>query len=128
MRNYTFSNGGFTFKRVNKKVARIAYNHGLTVHFCPVNIRPFSPWGLDMDINKRFQNCGDQSFEAIVNAFEIYNCRDNETGRYTAFYIPVCRVDRFTGEASTVETLGTLETYDTRYLQENTHNATIAHF
>lgn len=128
MNKYTFTEKGFSFKRVNKRLARIAYNNGLTIRFCPVNIRPGSFWGLDMDINKHFQNCGDQSFESVLNAFEYYNCRDNETGRYTAFYIPVRVVDRFTGEAPTAGTLGTVEEYDHNYLQDNTHSATIAHF
>lgn len=50
--------------------------------------------------------------EKAVNAFEIYNCTDNETGRYTAFYIPVVTVDRFTGETPTAYTLGTVKQYD----------------
>lgn len=36
----------------------------------------------------------------------------NETGRYTAFYIPVVTVDRFTGETPTAYTLGTVKQYD----------------
>jgi hypothetical protein len=51
-----------------------------------------------------------------VNAFENYNCTDNETGRYTAFYIPVVTVDRFTGEKPTAATLGTVTQYDYRYI------------
>lgn len=50
------------------------------------------------------------------NAFEFYNIRGNETGHYTAFYIPVREVDRFTGEAPTAATLGTVTQYDYRYI------------
>ena len=52
------------------------------------------------------------TFEEVLNAFEFYNIRGNETGRYTAFYIPVREVDRFTGETPTAYTLGTLKQYD----------------
>lgn len=57
MRNYTFTENGFTFKRINKAQAKRAYNNGLTVRFCPVNLRPGSPFRLDMDMNKVQQNC-----------------------------------------------------------------------
>ena len=93
MRNYTFTENGFTFKRINKAQAKRAYNNGLTVRFCPVNLRPGSPFRLDMDMNKVQQNCAGVDFEQLVNAFEFYNCRSNETGKYTAFYIPVETVD-----------------------------------
>lgn len=80
--------------------------------FCPVNMRPFTPWHLEIDVNKNFEGYNGVSFEKAVNAFEIYNCTDNETGRYTAFYIPVVTVDRFTGETPTAYTLGTVKQYD----------------
>lgn len=57
MRNYTFTENGFTFKRINKAQAKRAYNNGLTVRFCPVNLRPGSPFRFDMDMNKVQQNC-----------------------------------------------------------------------
>lgn len=97
MNKYSFTNNGKTWERITKKQARAAYNNGLTVLFCPVNMRPFTPWHLEIDVNKNF---------------EIYNCTDNETGRYTAFYIPVVTVDRFTGETPTAYTLGTVKQYD----------------
>ena len=61
-------------------------------------MRPFTPWHLEINVNKNFEGYNGVSFEKAVNAFEIYNCTDNETGRYTAFYIPVVTVDRFTGK------------------------------
>lgn len=117
MRNYTFTENGFTFKRINKAQAKRAYNNGLTVRFCPVNLRPGSPFRLDMDMNKVQQNCAGVDFEQLVNAFEFYNCRSNETGKYTAFYIPVETVDRFTGEKPTAGTLGTVEQYAYSYME-----------
>lgn len=117
MRNYTFTENGFTFKRINKAQAKQAYNNGLTVRFCPVNLRPGSSFRFDMDMNKAQQNCAGVNFERLVNVFELFNCRDSKTGKYTAFYIPVETVDRFTGEKPTAATLGTVKQYDYSYME-----------
>lgn len=100
MKNYIFTNNGFIFKRVNKATARACYNSGLTVHFCPVNLRPFNRYGfgLDMDMNKNDIGNDGSTFDNVLMYFEAYNCRDSETGKYTAFYIPVVYRDKFTGE------------------------------
>lgn len=116
MNKYSYTKNGFTFERIDKKQARTAYKNGLTVVFCPCNIRPGSFWGLDMDMNKAQQNCDGIEFEKLVNSFEYYNC-NSETGRYTAFYIPVEYVDRFTGEAPTAATLGTVKQYAYKYME-----------
>ena len=112
MNKYSFTNNGKTWERITKKQARAAYNNGLTVRFCPCNLRPGSPFRLDMDMNRAQENCAGVDFEKLLNAFEFYNCTVNETGRYTAFYIPVVTVDRFTGEAPTAYTLETVKQYD----------------
>lgn len=117
MRKYSFSVDGFNFERINKAAARVAYNNGLTVLFCPVNIRPGSFFRLDMPMNKAQQNCAGVDFEKLLNAYEFYNCTNSETGRYAAFYIPVAYVDRFTGETPTAETLGTIRQYDYEYME-----------
>lgn len=88
MKARLFKHNNFEFLRVNKITARRAYNNGLTVIFCPVNIIPFGYWGLSMDINKNNINCDNQTFENVLTQYEYYNC-NNETGNYTAFYIPV---------------------------------------
>ena len=41
MNKYSFTNNGKTWERITKKQARAAYNNGLTVLFCPVNMRRF---------------------------------------------------------------------------------------
>ena len=86
---YFYDENKNKFKRVDKRTARRAYNAGVDVHFCPVNLRPFNRYGfgLDMTINKNDISCDGQTFETVLNAFEFYNCRDTETGFYTAFYI-----------------------------------------
>ena len=113
MNNYTFSDGGFDFKRVNKTTARRAYNNGLQVVMCPCNLRPGFPWYPESFVNGK----SGATFEETLNAFEFYNIRGRETGRYTAFYIPVVTVDRFTGDAPTAENPGTVEQYDYNYLR-----------
>ena len=89
MKKYSFTNNGKTWERITKKQASAAYNNGLTVLFCPVNMRPFTQWHLEIDVNKAFEDYNGVSFANAVNAFEIYNCTSAETGRYTAFYMEV---------------------------------------
>lgn len=117
MRKYTYTENGFTFERIDRKQARRAYNNGLTVIFCPCNLRPGSPFRLDMEMNKKQENCAGVDFDRLVNVFEMFNCRDRETGRYTAFYIPVEYVDRFTGEKPTAETMGTVKQYNYKFME-----------
>lgn len=87
MRQFNFSDGNKNYKRIDKRTARRAYNAGLTVHFCPCNLRPFGFWSCGVDINKNRESLNGYTFDSIVNHFEYYNCRDTETGKYTAFYI-----------------------------------------
>ena len=94
------------------EAARRAYNNGLRVMLCPVNLRPGYPYHPETSISGKAA----ATFEEALNAFEFYNIRGNETGHYTAFYIPVREVDRFTGEAPTAATLGTVTQYDYRYI------------
>lgn len=93
MRKMRFEHDGFTFERIDKKAARTAFNNGLAVLFCPVNMPPFSTWYNASAISKK----DSESFESVLNAFEYYNC-NSETGRYTAFYIPIKWVDGFNPE------------------------------
>lgn len=116
MKQYTFVENGFTFERINKKQARRAYNNGLTVRFCPCNIRPDFPLGLGMDMNRIQQNCEGVAFDVLLNQFEWYNC-NTETGKYTAFYIPVIIIDSFTGEQPTSSTVNTNKQYDYKYME-----------
>lgn len=74
------------FIRANKRSARALYRTGQQnrLFLCPVNLNP-EHWGL-------YCNCGGYDtgagFDTLVNSFEYYNCINNETGRYTAFYVP----------------------------------------
>lgn len=124
MRKYTYTENGFTFERIDRATARRAYINGLSVVACPVNLRPGKPYHPETVLNRknREQFTADEigvknDFNNLINLFEYYNCINSETGKYTAFYIPVVYVDRFTGEAPTAETLGTVKRYDYKYME-----------
>lgn len=108
MKKYSYTHDGYTFERVSKTTARRAYKNGLHVVLCPCNLRPGYPFHPETSISGKAA----ATFEEALNAFEYYNIRNRETGRYTAFYIPVVTVDRFTGETPTAYTLGTVKQYD----------------
>ncbi len=82
MRNYNFTG----LKRINKTIARKIYNNGGEVLFIPCLLNPLNNfYCLGIWENKDLQGQYD-SFDNLVNHFEWYNC-NNETGKYTAFYI-----------------------------------------
>ena len=125
MRKYQYTEKGFAFERVNKRTARAAYLNGLSVVACPVNLRPGAPWRHEAVLNRKqreqfiIDEIGAKNdFNNLIASFEYYNCRDAKTGKYTAFYIPVKIVDRFTGEAPTVNTLETVKQYDYDFMEE----------
>jgi len=79
MRNIT-ANG---YKRITKKTAERLYELGQPVLFCPVKLIPGGSWGNGCTITKKEGT----TFTQALNAFEYYNCINNETGYYAAFYI-----------------------------------------
>lgn len=95
MKNLVFSYNNHNFVRVSKKTAKRFFDKGLTVVFCPCNLRPFGFWGCESFVNPA--NCDGQAFDTVVNSFEYYNCNLSETGKYTAFYIPAFYADKKTG-------------------------------
>ena len=93
MRKYIFTEKSHTFKRINKKTARTAYKNGLTVIICPCNLRPFTPWHNEHRLNRK------DRAQFVIDEIGVIN-------------------DRFTGEAPTPATLGTVEQYDYSYMQQ----------
>lgn len=101
MRKYTYSDTvqgkKYEFMRISKKKARAAFNNDLPLVFCACNMRPGEPWHPEIIVDpKQQKEEHGREFDAAVNNFEWYNCTLNETGKYTAFYIPVC-CETFTG-------------------------------
>lgn len=97
MKNYIFTdNNGLKYRRVSRQMAKRLYNNGANVVLCPSNLRPFGAWSCETTIN--VNNYRDEStdkigknvdnFDRITNEFLFYNCVNNETGRYIAFYVP----------------------------------------
>lgn len=112
MREYTYTDGGKTYTRISKAKARAAYNAGLAVVLCPVKLRPGTPWHPETHVSK--ERSEGESFDNVLNAFGFYNIRNTETGQYTAFYIPVRYVDRFTGAPCNPWDAGAIQEYDDR--------------
>ena len=115
MKQYTYSDAGFTFERVTRTKAKAAYNNGLRVVLCPCNLRPCYPFHPESSISGKAA----ADFETQENAFIYYNCTSKETGRRPAYYIPVRLVDAFTGDTPTADTLHRVKQYDYRYIGEN---------
>lgn len=89
MNKYSFTFNGQKWERVSKQQALKAYNKGLSVWLCPVNLTPFTVWHVEVEINKNSEQLADETFQNVVNQFEYYNCCDNNARHYTAFYMPV---------------------------------------
>lgn len=73
------------FSRISKAAARKLYNAGQIVYFCPVNLRPGTPWHCECA--QQLNPVDPCTFENLVNTFMFYNCTDCETGKYIAFYV-----------------------------------------
>jgi len=67
-------------ERINKNTARVKHKNGERVFLCPVNLHPFNQWCTTMEMNNR------TPFDEFVDMYENYNCTDNKTGKYAAFY------------------------------------------
>ena len=94
MNKYEFTDNGRTFTRVSKAAARKAFVSGSTIAFCPSNLRPGAPWHPEYITSREMRSDyilddigAENDFHNLLNSFEYYNCRDTETGKYTAFFI-----------------------------------------
>lgn len=70
------------YTRISKKAAKKLYDTGVLLHIVPCNMDPESVF-----YNYHVQKFGTETFEKVVNAYEIYNCFNAQTGKYAAFYI-----------------------------------------
>lgn len=70
------------FVRISKQLAKILYDAGETVAFCPRKLRPGGGWSPQCPVKKD----SDTTFESVLNNFLYYNAT-YETGYYAAFYL-----------------------------------------
>ena len=94
MNKYKFTDNGRTFERVSKAAAKKAFINGITIAFCPCNLRPGTMWHSEYIFNRETcseyiadETGADNYFNNLLNSFEFYNCTNTETGKYTAFFI-----------------------------------------
>lgn len=83
MLHYSFEHDGTNYARVDKRVARRAFERGDEIAICPCNLRPGGPWHPEMF----FSNVSWGNFDSLVNAFERYNCANSETGLYASYFV-----------------------------------------
>jgi len=91
----TFIDRTTTYTRMSKWGARQMWGH-VDIALCPSKLRPGYPWSPHktaraVQITEALQSpyaCERDaaSFDQYVWEFESYNCTNNETGYYTAFY------------------------------------------
>jgi hypothetical protein len=72
-------------KQINKGQARKQYNNGETIIIIAHKMALNTPWNLEHEITKN-ANCGDATFDFLVNNYEYYNC-NYEAGYYCAYYV-----------------------------------------
>ena len=89
MRKTEFVKGEFTYKRIDKKTARKAFDANLKVVLTPCNMNPHSFACAWYETCKTAET---PDFDKMVNAFEYYNCFA-EVGRYASFFIPIRKND-----------------------------------
>lgn len=89
--------GGYT--RISKSAAKKAFNNGENVYMLPCKVSPNSYWIIPVKMSRKERlkteiNNGIVSvvprndlFECECNEFSYYNCNNNETGNYIAFYV-----------------------------------------
>lgn len=113
---FAINNETMLVRVYKSSIAKKCFDHDLPVMVCPVNMYPLSKYySCSVWIRK---NDNYDTFDKAVNAFEYYNC-NHETGYYTAFYIPMCRIDRFSGmKKAWNDTVNTNITYDTEYIKK----------
>nr|DAR87860.1 MAG TPA: hypothetical protein [Caudoviricetes sp.] len=85
MYNFEFIKDGKKWHRVNKRVARKAFNTGMVVHLTTSRAYPGSVLG-SCDIQLPTKPDPFNEFDDYVNSFKFYNC-NAEMGNNVNYYI-----------------------------------------
>ena len=99
IKSYFTDRNGARWNRITKQAAFKALAAGLEIGACACNLNPGGFWGF-MDKETKdsiiagftsYSSGADNDlkacFDRYCDNFKWYNCRDNETGRYIAFYL-----------------------------------------
>jgi hypothetical protein len=74
-----------TYTRASKRTARNYFEKGFPIRLAGSNINPSNYYGVCVaDIHKTEE---EPDFDKLVNAFEIYNCINSETGKTASYYL-----------------------------------------
>lgn len=105
---------GATFKRINKNKAKTIYKYGY-VRMIPIDEVIGGDPVLFVDVKKVKSEFFETDIETDKQDYQMwlraevnYTKKDSEL----LFYIPIKKIDAFTGEAPTNYTINTIETYD----------------
>lgn len=79
---YCYDPNGCGYIRVNKTAARNLLKAGVRVLLTPCKVSPVNKWGIYLTLDNRKS----LQFDAVVNAYEYYNC-SNALGRYASYWI-----------------------------------------
>lgn len=109
MYQYQFIENGRKWLRIPKNQAERVYRFGHAVAVCPAKLRPFGPWSPAVIVIREEYG---EDFGKACDYIRYHQHLNSETGRYLSYYIPVCDVDRFTGERVPEKTPGSLTVYD----------------
>lgn len=87
-------------QKITANTAKKLVCAGEMVYACASNLRPFTPWHCEQEINiGRLENIGfweagkkrpnnfEKAWQRFINAFMYYNCASSETGLQVAFYV-----------------------------------------
>jgi len=85
MNNYSIRSGDRVYNRITKAQAQKLWGKRV-IALCPCGLRPGAPWHPDCLVIPSDAQDPEREFDSYVCNFEWYNCSNNETGKYTAFY------------------------------------------
>lgn len=90
MNDMTYYWQGKRYARIDKRVARAAYDRNQTVYLQSCKYVPFSDdwpaYGLDKAHVEESSAPGRHTFDSLVNNYAFYNC-NYESGYYTAYWL-----------------------------------------
>lgn len=89
MERHIFYHEDSAYIRINKSAARARYNSCEDIILTPVYLDPIHYFNLSITVNKLDWGNDSINFDKLVDNYELFNCRDIETGRYAAYYYKV---------------------------------------